>query len=55
MSEKIPQESDIEPVLKEMREFRKGTRGGKRHARQREQHKRRYRGRNSMACARPEF
>lgn len=35
MSEKIPGESDIEPVLKEMREFRKGTRGGKRHSRQR--------------------
>lgn len=52
-SGKFPGEGDIKPVLKEMRELRRGASGGKRHSRQREQHKQRHEGRNSMVCVRP--
>lgn len=52
-SGKPPGEGDIKPVLKEMRELRRGASGGKRPSRQ-EQHKQRHEGRSSMVCMRPE-
>lgn len=51
---RCPGEEDIELVLKEMRELRKGK-GWKRHSRQGEQHKQRQGDRNRMVCMRPEF